>query len=597
MREFSISDIAFESEPDRCSSPESFSSTLIPPSNMGHQGLGAHLAVLEAVDLNHVPRVVGFANWEVDAEIAESGDAVVLRVMNESDANFSLHFTTATPNVNEVFRQSGLWSSSWSHCTDTRIVVAALAHELVPAVTRSLVLVGRAVTFREPCDTWQPTLEVWLQACGGFEAVAELDTRAVSMAFGLPEGAELGVLDASTDAELVDSTWKYTVPGKTVHWLRRSIASRPTACLRMRQDDGSMKLISWILLRHDGSLGVLHTLPDYRGKGYARAVVRYAMLCMKRWQLQQVAKGGSEAELASRAIPYCHIKTGNTASEKLFASLDFKPVDKVTWLISSAIAPRFQLRPLDVNSETEWNDLFALVNRSYRQDDAFFVDQQRTDMDNLKEMAKEGCFYLGYRWNPDAESDVGIEGLESRAYPAAVRTNFDASLSPAAAAARPQLKQPRESDHLLCSVYVKIDVSSDAAHSAPFRHLAPSSPSAHAVAPPSPSASEASSQASPSASSSPASSGGPVAHLGMLTIDPQYKKLGIGQRVLDFVLDTAKAAHGCVAAEAFVVSVKPWLQDWYRRNGFEYVGQAPWPAEMEYQLVLPTFFHIMKKAL
>ena len=48
----------------------------------------------------------------------------------------------------------------------------------------------------------------------------------------------------------------------------------------------------------------------------------------------------------------------------------------------------------------------------------------------------------------------------------------------------------------------------------------------------------------------------------MLTIEPSLKRAGVGQRVLDFALRTARDTYACGGAECFVVSVKPWLQQW-----------------------------------
>ena len=53
----------------------------------------------------------------------------------------------------------------------------------------------------------------------------------------------------------------------------------------------------------------------------------------------------------------------------------------------------------------------------------------------------------------------------------------------------------------------------------------------------------------------------------MLTIEPSLKRAGVGQRVLDFALRTARETYACGGAECFVVSVKPWLQQWLVPRG------------------------------
>lgn len=81
----------------------------------------------------------------------------------------------------------------------------------------------------------------------------------------------------------------------------------------------------------------------------------------------------------------------------------------------------------------------------------------------------------------------------------------------------------------------------------------------------------------------------------MLTIHSKYKKIGLGQRILNFVIHTSQITYQCKYLEALVVSVKPWLQEWYRKNGFNRIGQEPWPKEIEYQLLQPCHFEIFQK--
>ena len=84
---------------------------------------------------------------------------------------------------------------------------------------------------------------------------------------------------------------------------------------------------------------------------------------------------------------------------------------------------------------------------------------------------------------------------------------------------------------------------------------------------------------------------GPTASFSLLTIAPAAKRLGLGQRVLDFCLATSRETYGCAAAEVFIVSVKPWLLAFYEHNGFKVVGADSWPAFLEWQLVKDCYFH------
>ena len=57
-------------------------------------------------------------------------------------------------------------------------------------------------------------------------------------------------------------------------------------------------------------------------------------------------------------------------------------------------------------------------------------------------------------------------------------------------------------------------------------------------------------------------------------------------------------SDGAACVEAFVVSVKPWLLDFYvRKNGFAVVGAEPWPPFLEYQLILDCFFTQVRRVL
>jgi hypothetical protein len=260
----------------------------------------------------------------------------------------------------------------------------------------------------------------------------------------------------------------------------------------------------------------------------------------------------------------------------VFERLGFEEVGKVTWLMSTALAPRFALRPLDAGSAEEWADLLSLVNRSYREDDAFFVDQQRSSAGDLRAMAAEGVFFVGYRWAVSLEevrtgAAAAAAGLEDAApCPDALACSLDTETRPALVR-----RSERETRELLCCVYLK--VSAGDADASPFRHVAKAAPAAAAAAgedapvpapspAPAPAPSPSSAAPAPAASASAAlvAARGRAAtcSIGMLTIEPSLKRAGVGQRVLDFALRTARETYTCGGAECFVVSVKPWLQQW-----------------------------------
>ena len=532
---------------------------------------------------NHSTRIAGLSLFSQNSDDVITTDKAILLCANtESDLNISLHtrFIANPPPLtclDDVFIKANLFNTSWGFSSEPRIVFAAISHDLVPSCIHLLHLCGRSIDFIEPCRTWEGESNYTVAMNGLISSITEkeksdlldptipIDPINAARLFNCPEGSTLSQL-SSSDAELVTTSWKYNVPGKTIHVLKKSIENRPTAALRLKGGE----LVSWVLVRPDASFGVLHCIDEYRGRGFAKIVCRFAALLLERFSKSLALTNASEA--ARTLKPYCHIKIGNYASEKVFRSLGFKDVGSSTWVVSSKLATRFVLRPLNPTKESiEWDHLLSLINRSYRQDDAFFVDQQRTDLENLSSMAKEGVFYVGYKLDTSAlqksilsgEIDFSY-GLSSKASPFKIMCSMDAT-------GLDYIKGPYETDELLCCVYIKVS----SGNSSPFRHVTTS-------------VSEKKDLNKDSISEQSKAS------IGMLTIEPSLKKSGIGQRVLEFSLLTIKETYNCEAAECFVVSVKPWLQDWYKRNGFKVIGAEPWPEGMLHQLVLPCFFHHMQ---
>jgi ribosomal protein S18 acetylase RimI-like enzyme len=77
--------------------------------------------------------------------------------------------------------------------------------------------------------------------------------------------------------------------------------------------------VGWMMTHDDGSVGMLHVLDDFRGRGYARMLAK-AMS-------QRVVQKGREA--------YAHIEPSNEPSLKLFLSLGFEIRGKITWAFFS----------------------------------------------------------------------------------------------------------------------------------------------------------------------------------------------------------------------------------------------------------------------
>ncbi|TNN29588.1 Glycine N-acyltransferase-like protein 3 [Liparis tanakae] len=96
--------------------------------------------------------------------------------------------------------------------------------------------------------------------------------------------------------------------------IKNLISNFPSCCIT----DGQGQPVSWILMYDYCALGLLHTLPEYRGRGYAKVLVNTIV-----------------RRLHSEGYPvYCFIEEDNPVSFKLFKGLGFieDPSYRATWL-------------------------------------------------------------------------------------------------------------------------------------------------------------------------------------------------------------------------------------------------------------------------
>jgi predicted GNAT family acetyltransferase len=85
------------------------------------------------------------------------------------------------------------------------------------------------------------------------------------------------------------------------------------------------KPVSWVLRTAYGSIGMLHTLKDFRRRGYAAIVVR----------------GLASRIIQDGGVPFCHIVEGNSSSLALFRGLGFEepyPCERFDWYHLSRLA-------------------------------------------------------------------------------------------------------------------------------------------------------------------------------------------------------------------------------------------------------------------
>ena len=107
------------------------------------------------------------------------------------------------------------------------------------------------------------------------------------------------------DAEVINQRIEYAGNQTTLSRIENCIKYSLTAGAYLAATN---KLVSWVVLKRYGGLGMLMTLPEYRGKGLAQAVV--TSLCLKL--------------LDSNISPFCYVSKENIASASLFEKLGFE---------------------------------------------------------------------------------------------------------------------------------------------------------------------------------------------------------------------------------------------------------------------------------
>lgn len=107
--------------------------------------------------------------------------------------------------------------------------------------------------------------------------------------------------------------WKFGKNDGAVRMIRNMIANFPSCCVL----DAEGKPVSWILTYASCAIGMLYTLPEHRGKGYAKILVSSL----------------AERNHAQGYPVYCFIEEENTVSYRLFANLGFTedPSHREVW--------------------------------------------------------------------------------------------------------------------------------------------------------------------------------------------------------------------------------------------------------------------------
>lgn len=114
---------------------------------------------------------------------------------------------------------------------------------------------------------------------------------------------------AINDAEFIYNNSHYK-DFLSIEYIIERIKNGLSSCIRYLD-----KPIAWGITQDDGAMGFLHVLPEYRKRGYARAVT-----------IDLIKKVRDKNKL-----PFVHIEEGNEKSMRLAMSLGFKKDKIVSW--------------------------------------------------------------------------------------------------------------------------------------------------------------------------------------------------------------------------------------------------------------------------
>ncbi len=89
---------------------------------------------------------------------------------------------------------------------------------------------------------------------------------------------------------------------------------------------------------------------------------------------------------------------------------------------------------------------------------------------------------------------------------------------------------------------------------------------------------------------------GRLGYIGMLAVDPQWQRRGLGRAMMQAAEAILRKA-GCLTAELSVVNVRTALPDIYRKLGYRLTGSTEPPEELRQKLTMPVQLLRMEKNL
>ncbi|KAF7657389.1 hypothetical protein LDENG_00028140 [Lucifuga dentata] len=127
-------------------------------------------------------------------------------------------------------------------------------------------------------------------------------------------GISLSSLDES-HIGLVNQMWKFGKEEESVRMIQNMITNFPSCCIL----DLNKQPVAWILTYASCAMGMLYTLPEHRGKGFAKLLVSV------------MAK-----RLHAQGYPvYCFIEEENVVSYRFFKNMGFTedPSYRAAWIV------------------------------------------------------------------------------------------------------------------------------------------------------------------------------------------------------------------------------------------------------------------------
>ena len=187
-----------------------------------------------------------------------------------------------------------------------------------------------ALAARGVRQQWIEEAPLWtLQDLGSLRAAAIAETETETVVWSCQDKEDgfnyeycFSPLTAA-DAATVDANWKYRSHSSLDRILDMIASGLPTLCCRYRRlgdggedhrdiqgdDKREGELVAWVLTNLNGSIGMLHTLPQHRNRSLAKKLVTRLLPL---W-----------LDAGLGVAPFCYITPSNEASMRVFGSLGF----------------------------------------------------------------------------------------------------------------------------------------------------------------------------------------------------------------------------------------------------------------------------------